>query len=127
MYLHPLVSCIMPTADRRGFVPQAIRCFLAQDYDARELVILDDGSDPVADLVPEDARIRYFRTDQRQRLGAKRYECIKLCCGDLIMHWDDDDWSALHRINLKVASPEDADASGPIESRSSTICFWRRR
>ena len=46
----PLVSCIMPTADRRRFVPQAIRNFLAQDYAERELVILDDGADSIADL-----------------------------------------------------------------------------
>jgi GT2 family glycosyltransferase len=28
----PLVTCIMPTHNRRSFVPQAIRCFLRQDY-----------------------------------------------------------------------------------------------
>lgn len=26
------VSCIMPTFNRRAFVPGAIACFLAQDY-----------------------------------------------------------------------------------------------
>jgi hypothetical protein len=31
------VSCIMPTADRRKFVPAAIRLFLAQDYADKEL------------------------------------------------------------------------------------------
>jgi len=48
----PLVSCIMPTADRRVFVPQAIRYFLRQHYPNRELIIIDDGVDPVADLIP---------------------------------------------------------------------------
>jgi hypothetical protein len=43
-----LVSCIMPTADRRHFVPEAIRLFLAQDHAERGLVILDDGADAVA-------------------------------------------------------------------------------
>jgi hypothetical protein len=28
----PLVTCIMPTANRRAFVPEAIRCFQQQDY-----------------------------------------------------------------------------------------------
>ena len=50
----PLVSCIMPTADRRRFVPLAIQNFLQQDYPNRELVILDDGQDSVADLAPAD-------------------------------------------------------------------------
>ena len=47
----PLVSCVMPTADRRRFVPQAIGYFLAQDYPNRELVIVDDGKESVEDLV----------------------------------------------------------------------------
>ena len=47
----PLISCIMPTCNRRSFVPRAIRQFLAQDYVRKELLILDDGSDPIAELV----------------------------------------------------------------------------
>ncbi len=97
-----LVSCIMPTADRRRFVPLSIRNFLAQDYPNKELLILDDGKDSVADLMPRDSRIRYLRMNQKQTLGAKRNECIKASQGDLIMHWDDDDWSAPHRIRCQV-------------------------
>jgi hypothetical protein len=51
----PQISCLMPTADRRAFVPLAIRYFLAQDYPEKELIIVDDGADSVADLVPDDA------------------------------------------------------------------------
>ncbi len=98
----PLVSCIMPTADRRRFVPQAIRYFLAQDYPHRELVILDDGADAVADLVPDDPRVRYVRAARRLPLGAKRNECVRACRGELIMHWDDDDWMAPRRIRCQV-------------------------
>ena len=52
------VARLMPTADRRPFVAQAIRWFLAQDYTNRELVIVDDGADAVG--VPNTERIRYF-------------------------------------------------------------------
>src|SRR4030095_9083631 len=55
----PLVSCIMPTYNRRLFVPQAIQYFLRQDYPRKELVIVDDGSDPVADLLPPHQPLRY--------------------------------------------------------------------
>lgn len=99
---HPLVSCIMPTADRRRFVPPAMRSFLAQDYPNKELIILDDGKDSVADLVPNDPRILYMRAPQKQTLGVKRNECVKASRGTLIMHWDDDDWSAPHRISYQV-------------------------
>jgi glycosyltransferase involved in cell wall biosynthesis len=98
----PLVSCIMPTADRRRFVPLALQNFLQQDYPNRELVILDDGEDSVADLVPVDSRVHYTRLLQKQTLGAKRNACVKASHGDLIMHWDDDDWAAPHRIRYQV-------------------------
>ena len=68
----PLVSCIMPTYNRRRYVAQAILYFLRQDYPNRELIILDDGDDRVADLAPSDDRIRYIALDRRMILGAKR-------------------------------------------------------
>ena len=67
----PLVSCIMPTANRRAFIPQAIRYFLKQDYPACELIIVDDGADNVADLIPENESIRYIRLPERRSMGAK--------------------------------------------------------
>src|SRR5271170_7569803 len=60
----------MPTANRRRFVPGAIAQFLAQDYADAELVILDDGEDSVADLIPQQSGIRYLRTPLHQTLGA---------------------------------------------------------
>src|SRR5439155_11307608 len=68
----PLVSCVMPTHNRRQFVAQALWYFLRQDYPRKELVILDDGEDVVAELVPPDERIRYVRLDRSVPLGAKR-------------------------------------------------------
>ena len=47
-----LVSCVMPTFDRRAFVPQAVRYFLRQDYPAKELIIVDDGPEPVSRSAP---------------------------------------------------------------------------
>jgi glycosyltransferase involved in cell wall biosynthesis len=100
----PLVSCIMPTSNRRRLVPQAIRYFRRQDYPERELLILDDGADAVADLVPEDPRIRYLRIDGRLSLGAKRNLACEHAGGEIILHWDDDDWMADWRISHQVAA-----------------------
>lgn len=100
----PLVSCIMPTADRRVFVPRAIQYFLRQDYPAKELVILDDGADSVADLIPGDPRIRYLRETRRRALGAKRNALCEEARGELIAHWDDDDWQARFRLSYQSAA-----------------------
>ena len=100
----PLVSCIMPTRDRRQFVPRAVQLFLDQDYPRRELLVLDDGDDPVAELIPADPRIRYERLPRRAVLGAKRNQACRLAEGELIAHWDDDDWSASWRLSHQVAA-----------------------
>lgn len=113
----PLVTCVMPTADRREFVPLAIDCFLRQDYEPRELLILDDGADRVGDLVPDDPRIRYVELGDRLVLGAKRNRACELARGELIAHWDDDDWHAPHRLSYQVGELERAaaDLCGPSQ------------
>jgi glycosyltransferase involved in cell wall biosynthesis/GT2 family glycosyltransferase len=100
----PLVSCLMPTADRRRFVPRAIEQFLRQTHPRRELVIVDDGADPVADLVPDDPRVRYHRVDPGASLGEKRNRACALARGDLLAHWDDDDWMSEARLSAQVAA-----------------------
>ena len=98
----PLVSCIMPTYNRRQFVPLAVRNFLAQDYPNRELVVIDDGSDPVADLVEGVPRVRYFRLPGRVTIGEKRNLACELAAGSLIAHWDDDDWYSPRRLSYQT-------------------------
>lgn len=87
-----LVSCIMPTANRRGFVSGAIREFLSQDYPNRELVIIDDGYDAVSDLVPPGGQVRYYRLDSKRTIGEKRNIAANAANGEVICHWDDDDY-----------------------------------
>jgi glycosyltransferase involved in cell wall biosynthesis len=98
----PLVSCIMPTRDRRDLVPQALRQFLRQDYPHAELIVVDDGDDKVADLIPPDPRLRYLALDGRRTVGAKRNLACEAARGEIILHWDDDDWMADWRIRYQV-------------------------
>ena len=106
----PLVSCVMPTFDRRRFIPQAVRYFLRQDYPATELIIVDDGPEPVSDLLPADNRIIYRRLETRTVLGAKRNLACDLARGPLIVHWDDDDWASPDRVSVQVTALTDGDA-----------------
>jgi glycosyltransferase involved in cell wall biosynthesis len=99
---NPLVSCIMPTSDRRAFVPRAIAQFLEQDYPHRELIVVDDGADSVADLIPDDPRIRLIRLDRTATIGTKRNLACEAARGDLIAHWDDDDWMAPWRLRYQI-------------------------
>jgi glycosyltransferase involved in cell wall biosynthesis len=98
----PLVSCIMPTCDRRTLIPQALRGFLRQDYPHLELVVVDDGADPIADCLPQDPRVRYVRLGEKCPVGTKRNVACAQARGDVIMHWDDDDWYPPWRVRAQV-------------------------
>jgi ADP-heptose:LPS heptosyltransferase len=106
----PLASCITPTWNRRAFLPRAIRQFLAQTYENCELLILDDGDDCVKDVIPLDPRIRYLRLERRHTVGAKRNLACREARGEIILHWDDDDWYAPWRISYQVEQLLKADA-----------------
>lgn len=98
----PLVSCIMPTYNRRKFIPYAIEYFLRQDYCNKELIIIDDGADVVEDLVPGHEQIRYYRLDKKITLGAKLNLACNYAQGEIIANWDDDDWYADTRLTYQV-------------------------
>lgn len=89
----PLVSCIMPTANRPEFVPIAIRRFLEQDYPRKELVVVDDGRQSVEELVPDHPDIYYYRHPGGVSLGEKRNFAVRNSRGNYVLHWDDDDWT----------------------------------
>ena len=105
-----LVSCIMPTRNRREFVPLAIRYFLRQDYVERELIVVDDGTDPIGDLIPRDERIRYVLLPPRASVGAKRNLACELARGEIILHWDDDDWQAPQRVGVQARALRESGA-----------------
>ncbi|MBE9586619.1 glycosyltransferase family 2 protein [Mucilaginibacter sp. JRF] len=98
----PLVSCIMPTYNRREFIPNAITYFLRQTYINKELIIIDDGSDSIADLLPDSELINYVRLHTKTSLGKKLNMACTMAKGDIIANWDDDDWYAPHRLEYQV-------------------------
>jgi predicted O-methyltransferase YrrM len=110
----PLVSCVMPTAGRPVLAAQAIDYFLRQDLDDRELVVLDDGPEPLQTPAIADPRVRYVRLDRRLTIGAKRNLGCEEARADLVAHWDDDDWIAPWRLTrqLEVLTREGADVCG---------------
>ena len=98
----PLISCVLPTYNRRGFLPHAIHYFLRQDYPNKELVVIDDGGDAVEDLIPRHPEIRYIRLPQKITLGAKLNLCCEKALGPIIAQWDDDDWYAADRLSRQL-------------------------
>jgi predicted O-methyltransferase YrrM len=104
MFAQPLVSCLMPTRGRAAFALQAVRYFLAQTYARRELIVVENGSADLADLLPKDPRIRYEAADGWESLGGLRNCACALARGQILAHWDDDDWYGPYRLSRQVAA-----------------------
>lgn len=104
------VTCVMPTrASRREFWVSAIRSFLNQTYQDSELLILNEADDPMPLPVSgRPDRIRYVRIPSASMTtGAKRNLVNSMAEGELIVHWDDDDWYHPARIETQVGFLDD--------------------
>ncbi len=107
-----LVSCIMPTSAARSlFIPLAVRFFSRQDYPHAELIIVDDSPQPQHHLIPALPSVVYIHVPQRfSTIGAKRNYACAQAKGNIILHWDDDDWYAPDWISKQVAALENTPA-----------------
>lgn len=101
----PLVSCLMPTRGKAATQPhvinEAIHSFVNQDYPNKELVILNDN--PGHKLWTSVPNVRVINWDTFfQSLGAKRNTLIELAAGEILLQWDDDDYSLPNRCKQAV-------------------------
>jgi glycosyltransferase involved in cell wall biosynthesis len=53
----------------------------------------------------------YIRLSERRPLGAKRNLACEIARGEIIAHWDDDDWYAPDRLSRQAALLTDSGAS----------------
>jgi glycosyltransferase involved in cell wall biosynthesis len=94
----------MPTWNRAAYIGLAIDSFLSQNYENKELVIVDNGNDGTESLIPKNRAIRYIKLPGGRRpTGEMRNRCCEAARGEVIIHFDSDDWSAADRIAEQVA------------------------
>jgi hypothetical protein len=109
---YPFVSVCTPTFNRRPFIHAMIACFNAQDYpqDRMEWIIIDDGTDPIEDLVASHPRVKYFKYDTKMTLGKKRNLLHEKSRGEILVYMDDDDYyppkRVSHAVEMLVSHPE---------------------
>jgi glycosyltransferase involved in cell wall biosynthesis len=117
----------MLTADRPALARHAVECFRRQTYAAKRLFVLDTGADPCmspelqrelttgiyVEHYPPDCMIP-LKTIGELRNWANSYAHEDCLAGDIIVHFDDDDYSHPNRIAEQVAMLESsgADAVG---------------
>lgn len=106
----PFVSICTPTFNRRPFIPYIIKCIEYQTYpkDNIEWIIVDDGTDPIYDLVKDLPYVKYIGKDklnlnnEKLTLGRKRNIMHNYAKGDIIIYMDDDDYYPPERISHAV-------------------------
>ena len=134
----PLVVAIMLTRDRPEMAARAIQCFRRQTYKRKRLLVWNTGEHALFDeasgcldvsaQIHEPCLIGY---DDKDPIGMLRNHAIETLDGeggspipDVIVHWDDDDWSHPDRIAEQVALLQStaADCVGYRE-----MLFWDER
>jgi hypothetical protein len=109
-----LISCVVATGDRNGFFPQVLRCFAAQTYRHRELVVVDDGKVPVGPLCQDVDNVKYLRLDRRTATGTKLNLGMEAAAGTILQKVDDDYYYAPPFLAASVARIQAAGAEPVI-------------
>lgn len=100
--MNTLVSGLMPARGRRTWARQALECFLAQTHEPKELIVIDDADDPSFPDGVDHPSVKYVRNPERLWIPVKRNQAAAMAQGDILMHFDTDDWSAPERMADQV-------------------------
>jgi glycosyltransferase involved in cell wall biosynthesis len=125
----PFVSVLCCTYNRRPFFPAFFDAWNEQTYPKSrfEIVIVDDGTDPIGDLVAKHKgglNVKYNRVEKKMTLGAKRNLSHTLIDEKtkIIVVGDDDDIPSHERIEHAVEMLENH--SGALCAASSELYIY---
>jgi len=95
------ISVLIPTFNRRKFLPLVIRNLKIQDYDHEkiEVIIDDDGKDKlILDEELEEIKehlkpiqLKYINNKKKRSIGKKRNDLVKTATNKIVCFMDDDD------------------------------------
>ncbi|MEE2749803.1 MAG: glycosyltransferase [Myxococcota bacterium] len=127
------ISVTTPTYGRPDKHPLLYRCFAGQSWADKELIVLDDSPSPSAFFTQlEDPSVRYIHSETKQNIGEKRNRLASLATGELIAHFDDDDYYGPNYLSAMANKLGDAGlvrlAGWFIYSQAqSRLWYWDQR
>ena len=93
----PKISVIVPTRNRSQFLPRLLEIYKSQTWENKELLILDDSDNEdhhFKELTKTNSDVHYWHQSKRATIGEKRNALASKSKGELIAHFDDDDYYA---------------------------------
>ncbi len=124
----PKVSIICPTYNRPERHENLYKAFLHQTYENKELLVLDDSPSPSPFFTNlDDPRVKYQNLSCRATIGYKRNALIGMASGEIIAHFDDDDYYAPNYLSTMVGQLGPADLiklSKWLAWREIDASFW---
>ena len=130
----PKISVIVPTRNRASFLPQLLELYRSQTWKNKELLVLDDSEQEdtaFKDLANNQSDIKYWHRTQQLSIGSKRNALIRESTGEIIAHFDDDDYYApnylswMHgEMELNHADLVKLGGWFSLHQRSNTLGFW---
>ncbi len=104
----PLVSILIPTYNRRRYLPVALSSALNQDYDCIEVLVLRDGGEDVRDIIEsfDDSRIRFFDRGENRGIAYTLNQGLIESQGRYIAYLGNDDLFYPHHVRILVEALE---------------------
>ncbi|MCP5469752.1 MAG: glycosyltransferase family 2 protein [Chlamydiales bacterium] len=103
------LSVITPTEERPTFLLSLYQVLLRQESGDWEWLIYDSSLRPCKELLQyNDPRIHYIHDLDRKTIGERRNLLVQKAKGEIIVHFDDDDYYAPHYLStIKEALKKD--------------------
>jgi hypothetical protein len=102
--LKPLVSILIPAFNAQEWIADTIRSAIAQTWERKEIVVVDDGSTDKTLAIARQWESDSVRVVTQENLGAAaaRNKAFSLCNGDYIQWLDADDLLAPDKIERQM-------------------------
>lgn len=104
----PLVSILVPTYNRRRYLPESLGSALRQTYRDIEVFVINDGGEEVADVVQSfnDPRVVFIDRKENRGKPFSLNEALARAQGEYVAYLDDDDKYYPHHVETLVTALE---------------------
>ena len=113
--MHPTVSVVITTYNQERYISATLDSALAQDFEDREIIVVDDGStdDTPARVGAFGERVVYLR-QRNQGVAGSRNAGIRQARGEFLAFLDGDDLWEPRKLSRQVSAARDHPLSGLI-------------